>query len=123
MKIIVEHHHYWHGAESDLMNNIFTFTKLIHQQNNKIMADIQAFETALNRIDTATTNIANQLRDLKDKLANQGLPADVENTVLARLESAATQLEAVGQSVENPVPEPGPAPEGGGGNDNAGSTL
>lgn len=68
------------------------------------MASLEQFETALSRIDAATTNIANQLRDLRDQIANQGLPADVESTVLTRLETAATQLEAVGQSVENPVP-------------------
>lgn len=96
------------GQEPELLHNIFTLIKSIHSKTVNIMADIQQFEAALNRIDTATTNIANQLRDLKDQLANQGLPSDVENTVLARLEAAATQLEAVGQSVENPVPvDPG----------------
>jgi archaellum component FlaC len=76
----------------------------INQKLDKIMASQQQFETALNRIDAATTAIATQLRDLKEQLTNAGLSADVEAQVLTRLETAATQLEAVGQSVENPVP-------------------
>jgi cell division septum initiation protein DivIVA len=78
----------------------------IIKQNNKMAATIEQFESALNRIDTATTNIAQQLRDLKDQIANQGLPAELETQVLTRLETSATQLEAVGTSVENPVPNP-----------------
>lgn len=69
------------------------------------MATIEQFESALSRIDAATTNIANQLRDLKDQIANQGLSAEVEANVLSRLETAASQLEQVGQSVENPTPD------------------
>lgn len=75
------------------------------------MATLAQFETALTRIDTATTAIAQQLRDLKDQVTNAGLSADVEAQVLSRLETAATQLEAVGQSVENPVPPVEPTPE------------
>jgi ABC-type transporter Mla subunit MlaD len=74
--------------------------------NKTQMATLEQFESALNRIDTATTGIADQLRDLKEQLTNAGLSADVEAQVLSRLETAATQLEAVGTSVENPVPEP-----------------
>jgi hypothetical protein len=76
----------------------------IIKQNTKMAATVEQFESALDRIDTATTNIANQLRALKDQIANQGLPAELETRVLTRLETSANQLEAVGQSVENPVP-------------------
>jgi chromosome segregation ATPase len=84
------HHHY--------------INKKVNLKLDKIMADLAQFEAALSRIDTATTNIANQLRDLKDQIANQGLSAEVEAQVLTRLETAASQLEQVGTSVENPVP-------------------
>jgi ABC-type transporter Mla subunit MlaD len=83
---------------------VTSILKEILTLNKKIMASLEQFEAALSRIDAATTNIANQLRDLRDQIENQGLPADVENTVLTRLETAASQLEQVGQSVENPVP-------------------
>jgi chromosome segregation ATPase len=94
------HIHVHNHADTEVIQLL----KELKTQNKKIMASLEQFESALSRIDTATTNIANQLRDLKDQIANQGLPADVENTVLSRLETAATQLEQVGQSVENPVP-------------------
>jgi hypothetical protein len=111
----IEHIHRFESGGNgygDLLVEIFKELKLINKQNVKIMATIEQFESALSRIDTATTNIANQLRDLKDQIANQGLSADVEANVLARLETAATQLEAVGTSVENPVPPVEPPVEG-----------
>jgi uncharacterized coiled-coil DUF342 family protein len=87
------------------LDKIFSSIKLIHKE----MAQTQEqWEAVLTRIDTATTNIANQLRDLKEQLENQGLPADVEQQVFSRLETAANQLEQVGASPENPVP---PTPE------------
>lgn len=91
------------NGDHNLLHNVFQILKSIKHQNQKIMATIEQFEAALTRIDTATTNIANQLRDLKDQIANQGLSTEVEESVLGRLETAATQLEAVGQSVETPV--------------------
>lgn len=68
------------------------------------MATLEQFEAALTRIDGATTNIANELQSLKDQIANQGLPSDVEANVLARLDAAATKLEGIGKTPENPVP-------------------
>jgi hypothetical protein len=104
MRIVIEHIVKFDSGYGDVLVDILKEIKFLNKQNVKIMADIQQFEAALNRIDTATTNIAQQLRDLKDQIANGGLSAEVEATVLGRLETAATQLEAVGQSVENPVP-------------------
>lgn len=72
--------------------------------NINIMASLEQFQSALDRIDAATTKIAGQLRDLKDQITNAGLPAELEQQVLTRLETSATQLEAVGTSVENPAP-------------------
>jgi septal ring factor EnvC (AmiA/AmiB activator) len=102
IRIDVHHHFNFQRPDEDL-------TKLVKQiltQTTKMAATIEQFESALNRIDTATTNIAQQLRDLKEQIANQGLPAELEQQVLTRLETSATQLEAVGTSVENPVPNP-----------------
>ncbi len=94
------HHHY--------DDKLFTEIKSINDKTRKIMATVEQFEAALSRIDTATTNIASELQSLKDQIANQGLPSDVEANVLARLDAAATKLEGIGGNVENPVPdEPG----------------
>lgn len=76
--------------------NLF-FSLFIHNQNVTIMATDEQFEALLTRIDNSTNGIAQQLRDLKDQIANQGLPKDVEDRILAKLETAATKLEAVGK--------------------------
>ncbi len=68
---------------------------LINLKLNAIMASQAQFDEALSRIDVATTNIAEDLRGLKDIIAGAGLPSDVEDQVLAKLENAATKLEAV----------------------------
>lgn len=93
------------NGDRELLHNIFTLTKSIHNKTSNIMATIEQFELALSRIDTATTNIADELRDLKDQIAGGGLSAELEASVLARLEAKATQLEEMSQTVENPVPE------------------
>jgi hypothetical protein len=89
-----------HLVYAALIANLF-FSFFIHNQNRSIMASQEQFEAAITRIDTATDNLATELREIKEQLANQGLPTDVENTVLTRLEAAATKLEAVGKPVDD----------------------
>lgn len=78
-----------------------------HISNFKInkMPTQEQFESALQRIDDATTDIANDIRSLKDQIADQGLPKDVEESIFARLDNTAAKLEAIGASVDNPVPD------------------
>ncbi len=76
------------------------------------MASLEQFRTALQRIDTATTAIAERIRALEDQIRNSGIPAETENQLVTELESFATSLEQMGRSPENPVPnEPPPAPQ------------
>ena len=70
------------------------------------MAKIEDFESALNKIDVATDNIAEDLRALKEELTNVGLPADVEDSVLARLEATAQKLEAIAAETPEEGEEP-----------------
>lgn len=112
MNIHIHIHHHGHKRDDDVLHNVFTLTKSIHNKTTSIMATIEQFETALARIDTATTNIADELRALKEQIAGQGLSAEVEANVLARLEAKAQQLEDMSQTVENPVPEVPPNGEG-----------
>lgn len=84
---------------------IFIFISRILKNQKQIMATQAQFETALNRIDAATTATAEKLRELAAQIEGAGLSAEVESSVLARLETAASQLEAIGGNVENPVPE------------------
>lgn len=74
---------------------------------NSIMATQDQFNEVLNRIDSATNNIAADLRSLKDTIEGQGLSAEVEAQVLARLENAATKLEEVAASTEDEVIDDG----------------
>lgn len=57
----------------------------------------EQFDAAFARIDSSTNRIAGEIRDLKDQIANQGLPGDVEARILATLEAKATSLEAIGK--------------------------
>lgn len=79
---------------------------LIHLKLDKIMATQEQFNQVITRIDEATNNIAADLRSLKDVIAGAGLPASVEDEVLARLDSAATKLEEVAAETEDEEPEP-----------------
>lgn len=83
---------------------IFGYLFHIHKTQKRIMATLAQFEDALNRIDEATTATAEELRSLREELTNAGLDAETEASVLARLNTAADRLEAVGASVEEPVP-------------------
>lgn len=125
MKIIID---FENGQSADwfheLLVEISKDLKLINKQNNKIMATIEErFNDVVTKMDTATNRLADQIRDLKGQLTNQGLPAAKEEAILARMEGIANNLDQIGKDPENPIPEPTPAPEGGGGNDNTGSTL
>lgn len=87
-----------------------------HKLNN-IMASQEEFESVLARIDTATNDIAEDIRNLKGQIEGQGLPRDVENRVLDSLNATAEKLEGIGSSVENPVPDGPNSGNGNGGQD------
>jgi hypothetical protein len=74
-------------------------------KTRKIMATIQEFQQALADINSATTNIADDIARLTDQLATGGLSADEEAQVLTELRTAADRL----RSVADVTPE---APEG-----------
>jgi hypothetical protein len=124
MKIIVEHHHYCHGAENDLMNNIFTFTKLIHQQNIQIMANFAEIKAAFDELKTAVTDERAQANAKLDELntkiddlttnINEGGTTEERDALLADVKSLATEVKAIiPDPVENPIPEvPGEQPGG-----------
>lgn len=76
----------------------------IKQKINQIMANEQQFLDILSRIDTATNNIAEDLRRIKDQLAG-GLSAEAATRIQAQLESKAVTLEGIAASTEEPVPE------------------
>lgn len=76
--------------------NLF-FSLFIHNQNVTIMATEEQFLALIQRIDTATDGVAAELRALKDEIKNSGMSKEKEDSVLNKLESTATKLEAVGK--------------------------
>lgn len=79
----------------------------LYKRNYKIiMAKLEDFEAILNRVDEATNDIAAEMRDIKEELTNAGLPADVEDSVLARLEATAQKLEAIAGETPEDEEEP-----------------
>lgn len=77
------------------------------------MATEQDFLTSLGRIDAATDNIAADLRALADQIAGGGLSSTIEGSVLAKLNDAATKLEAVAATTPDGEPTPEPTPDEG----------
>lgn len=67
------------------------------------MATLEQFQGILTRIDSATTNIAADIRKIKDQITGQGLPSDVEEDILAQLEAKAVALESI--AAETPEDE------------------
>jgi len=78
----------------------------IEQKLDQLMAlTEQQFTEVLSRIDTATTGIANKISALQEEIKGAGLPASVEESVLAKLGTIATNLEGIAKDPENPTPE------------------
>lgn len=81
---------------------------IIHKfKLKRIMANQEQFEAVLARIDNTTNVIADEtvriaedIRQLKEDIANQGLPADVEANILASLEAKAVSLEAKAEALK-----------------------
>jgi hypothetical protein len=79
--------------------------RIEHKLNQLMALTEQQFNEVLNRIDTATTGIANKITALQDEIKGAGLPASVEESVLAKLGNLATTLEGLAKDPENPTPE------------------
>lgn len=63
----------------------------------------EKFSEVLARIDAATTQIATNIRALKDKIAGQGLSPEAEAQILSALEAEATKLEGMASDPANPT--------------------
>jgi dissimilatory sulfite reductase (desulfoviridin) alpha/beta subunit len=70
-----------------------------------LMASQEEFDTVLQRIDSATTNIAGDLTALRDLVATMGLNAEQETAIVTALSAAADKLEGIAADPEQPVPE------------------
>jgi hypothetical protein len=77
--------------------------QIVYDNNQKLnkMPTKQEFIDRLDRIDAANasqadalSNVAEDIRRIKDSVTGQGLPEDVENEILARLDASANATEA-----------------------------
>ena len=75
---------------------------LVHQMEVVIMATAE-LKAVLARIDTATNNIAEDIRLLKEKILT-GMTAEQVAEVQAEAEAVAVKLEGIAASTEDPVP-------------------
>lgn len=66
------------------------------------MTKQEQFDAAMAKVDAATTDIADDLRRLKEEIAN----GTVSPESLARLDASADALDALGKSTENPTNGP-----------------
>lgn len=98
------HHHFHTDVDDTLLQEFRAFVKHFDQRINKIDAD---FTEVLGRIDTATNNIAEDLRRLKEQISTGMTPQQVA-ALKAQFEQRATVLEAIAADTEDPVPETPP---------------
>lgn len=84
------------GQIADALNFII-------KQNQSIMTKQEQFDAALVKLNTVTNDIAEDLQELKQQIADGSVSAES----LAQLDANVSTLEAIGAQ-DNPVPEPTP---------------
>lgn len=72
------------------------------------MGQLEDFNAKLDRIDAATNNIAEDLRNLKDEIST-GLTAPEVTALQDRLETTAAKLEGIAASTEDVTPDNPPS--------------
>lgn len=92
------------GCEQRLSQVEAKLTELERKQKQMADETKSQFETVIKKIDDATTEVANDLRDIRERLKEVGLSAADEAAILAKLQSAADRLTAIGADPADPVP-------------------
>jgi hypothetical protein len=87
--------------EEHVINDLHRIEDIVRN----IMATVAEFQDILGRIDTATDNIAEDLRRLANTIGT-GMTQAEEDSVKAALEAAAVKLEAVASTNPETVPAP-----------------
>lgn len=77
------------------VNGLLRVWQTIDRKVSDIMATLAEFEAKFAELDAATTAIANDLAALKDLVANNGLPANIEADILATLSAKVDALKAL----------------------------
>lgn len=94
-----------------LFVTVMNYFKL--QSNNTklktLMAQFEDFLSRIQRQEAAIDDIAQDIEDLKEQIANMGLTAEQEAQLLAALENTTVKVENL--SAENPAVDDTPSPE------------
>ena len=94
------HHHFPEGHPDQVLQGIHR----LERQMEQIMASNAQFAEALARVDVATTRIGADIQTLLARIQAGGLSEAEEAQVLTDIGTRAAALEAIADSVENPVP-------------------
>lgn len=97
--------HIHHRADEKKLCEILKTVRVIEHKINNIMATLQDYKNEFARINTATTNIADDIRRLIEKIAAGGMTDAEEAEALTELRAIADQVEAIASTTpEDPVP-------------------
>jgi hypothetical protein len=110
MQIHIHIHHHGKNGEDELLQNIFTLTQLIHEQNKKIIMTneelVQGLQDAtgqLVKVKGETSATLQKVTDLENALNNQG-------NVSPQVEEAFNALKAQVQVVDDLIADAPTAP-------------
>lgn len=102
-------HVHSHDAEAvsvhRVLDTILTRLRALEAQNGDLLMASAELKAALAKIDTATDNIAADIRRLKDKIGTGMTEAEVA-AVQADADRLVTKLEGIAADPDNPDPEP-----------------
>jgi hypothetical protein len=105
-ELTIHVHHHFDGdlALDRKLDALLSHIRAVHAQGDQIIMLSEESKALLGRIDTATNNIAADLRGLKDKIDAGASDTEIK----AELEKRAVLLESIAASTEDPVPTPEP---------------
>ena|SRR5258707_10141398 len=109
MELHVYVHHSFDGGPGGVdraLTEILTHVHELLARTGRIMADVNSMKAKLDEIDTATNNIAADIRTLQGQIGTGMSQADVD-AVQARLDSTATALEAIAAETPDAPPAGG----------------
>lgn len=95
-------------ALAAVTTGIAVLNESVQQLKETIMASQAQFDAAFQRINTATNTVADLLRKYAEDKRSGGMTEEQENAALKQFEQAASSLEQMGQSQQDPVPQEPP---------------
>lgn len=92
------------GGVNRRLDTILTQLRALGVQGDRLLMASKDMLDTLDKIDTSTNAIADEITALKNKVATGMSQADVD-AVQARLDAAAAKLQGIAADPDNPVPQ------------------